>query len=390
MNPTRTLAVTLACLTLGSGHARSEIGVNIVRAGIVNDSVVNAQMPMGLVRVGKESLITIFNDGGDLEPGAKTYLVRSDDLGETWGEPYMVLSSDQPNLGIGGTLAALPGGKILLIEIVQTHLSGDLTVEAVFKTRTSAYNLKISSDGGKTFEPAGTLPVPTGASGGIMGTVVPLANGDLILPAYLYPGGFSKAEGFQYGSGFFRSKDGGMTWLPLEVAFADPVPGRDKTLDFNESAYVVRPDGSIVAYARIDSELSEAGRWQSKGNHMWSIESRDNGHTWSTPKETNIGGLFPAIIRMGDSKYLMVCGDRQASPTRKVTFYTSTDGLNFQPAGFAPYVKTKGECQSSATGGSQALVALNDDEVYLVYYAADRAQPSRDKTHIEGCVLSLD
>ncbi|HRJ70906.1 MAG TPA: sialidase family protein [Terrimicrobiaceae bacterium] len=390
MNPTSILSATLALSILGSTPVRSEAGVNIVRSGIVNDSITNAQMPMGLVRVGKESLITIFNDGGDLEPGAKTYLVRSDDLGETWGEPYMVLSSDQPNLGIGGTLAELPGGKILLIEIVQTHLSGDLTMEAVFKTRTSAYNLKISSDGGKTFEPSGSLPVPAGASGGIMGTVVPLANGDLILPAYLYPGGFPKVEGSQYGSGFFRSKDGGMTWLPLEVAFADPVPGRDKPLDFNESAYVVRPDGSIVAYARIDSEIHEAGRWQSKGNHLWWVESHDNGITWSTPKETRIGGLYPAIIRMGESKYLLVCGDRHASPTRKVTFYTSNDGLNFQPAGFAPYAKTKGECLSSATGGSQALVALTDKEVYLVYYAADPAQTSRDKTHIEGCVLSLD
>lgn len=385
-----TLALAASAFVLSQAAGRAEIKVDVVRSTIINDTIPNAQIPMGVVRVGEESLLSVFSDGGDLEPGGKSYLVRSDDLGVTWSEPYQTISSENPADGVGGALATLPNGDILLTEIVMTHHSGDLSPEAVFKSRAVAFRLKVSSDGGKTFQPFSSLPSAPGANGAVMGTLVQLANGDLIIPAYQYPG-TSKDEGHDYGSGFYRSTDGGKTWGRLEIAFADPVPGREKRLDFNESAYVVRPDGSIVAYARIDSEVSEEGRWQSKGNNMWVIESRDNGQTWTTPKETNIGGIFPAILRLDDKRYLLVCGDRQASPTRKVTFYTSTDGLNFQPAGFAPYVRTKGECLSSGTGGAQGLVRLSDDEVYLVYYAADpNAVPSRDRTHVEGCLLSVD
>lgn len=366
-----------------------EMGVSVIRSSVVNDTVPNAQTPTGLVRVGDQSLVAIFSDAGDLQPGAKAYLVRSDDLGVSWSEPYKVLSSDQPNIGLGGSLVALPGGKILLIENEQNHHSEDRTWNAVFKGRSSTYKLFTSTDGGKTFEPAGTLPAAPLSNGAVMGTCVTLPNGDLILPAYQYSGG-STEQGHAYGSGFFRSKDGGKTWGALEVAFADKVPGREKPLGFSEAAYVVRPDNSIVAYARIDSEVFNNEIWQTKGNNMWYIESKDNGLTWSMPTETKIGGIFPAIVRLGDSRYLLACGDRHATPTRKTSFYTSPNGLDFQFAGFAPYVRTKGECLSPATGGSQCLVVLDDQTVYMIYYAADPAEKTLDKTYIEGCQLSVD
>ena len=383
-NPLTVLcALGLAC----SGLQAAE--VSIVEATVVNDSVPNAQTPFGMVRVGENELVAVFSDAGDLNPGAKGYLIRSEDLGKSWGEPYMVLSSDQPHMGIGGALVGLPDNRLLLIRIEMNHHSDDRTWDAVFKGRTCTYNLEVSTDGGKTFAKEGTLPSAPNSSGGIMGTVVTLANGDLILPAYQYPHGGYEA-GHEYGSGFYRSTDKGKTWGPLEVAFSDPIPGRDKKLDFSEAAYVVRPDGSIVAYARIDSEILESGVWQSKGNNMWWIESKDNGQTWSIPKETSIGGLFPAIVRLGKDKYLMACGNRHSSPGRKVSFYTSKDGLDFQYAGDAPYVRTKGVCLSSATGGSQCFVPMSDREVYMIYYAADPAESTLDKTYIEGCLISVD
>lgn len=384
------LAALVLCGTVWLGTPWLGVAeVSIIEATIVNDSIPNAQTPFGLVRAGENSLVSVFSDGGDLHPGAKAYLVRSDDLGKSWGEPYMVLSSDEPNMGIGGALVGLPGDKILLIRIEMNHHSDDRTWDAVFKGRTCTYQLETSTDGGKTFQKSGTLPSAPNSIGGIMGTVVTLANGDLIMPAYQSPHA-GKEEGYEYGSGFFRSKDKGVTWGRLEVAFTDPIPGREKRLDFNESAYVVRPDGSIVAYARIDSEILEEGVWQSKGNNMWWIESKDNGETWSTPKETSIGGIFPALIRLGQDKYLLACGNRHSSPGRKVSFYTSSNGLDFQFAADAPYFRTKGVCLSSGTGGSQCLVPLSENEVYMIYYAADPAINTSDKSYIEGCLISID
>lgn len=373
-------------------HGDLEAGqsLNVTRSAIVNDTIPDAMLPMGIVRVGKTGLLTVFCDGGDLMPGSKAYLFRSDDLGKTWSkDPETIIASENPDIGIGAGLASLPDGRLLLMEMVQTHDSGDRTWGAVFKKRTSSFPLKISGDGGKTFEAAGELPFPSGANGGVMGTVVALANGDLILPGYQYPGGSPKKEGVLYGSGFFRSRDGGNTWGHLEVAFSDPVPGRTEPLHFNEAAYVVRPDGSIVAYARIDSEKRDAKLWQTQGNNLWWTESHDNGGTWSIPQESDIGGLFPAIVRLSNGKYLMACGNRHETPTRKIGFYASDDGLNFQLADYAPYFRTGGRCLSSATGGSQALVPISENEAYCVYYAADPSLTSAHRTYIEGCLIRL-
>lgn len=363
--------------------------LDVMRSAIVNDTIPDAMLPMGIVKVGEKSLLTVFCDGGDLMPGSKAYLFRSDDLGRTWSkDPETIIASENPDIGIGAGLAALPDGRLLLIEMVQTHHSGDRTWGAVFKKRTSSFPLKVSADGGKTFDAAGELPFPDGANGGVMGTVVALANGDLILPGYQYPGG-EKTGGVSYGSGFFRSRDGGNTWSDLEVAFSDPVSGRSDPMFFNEAAYVVRPDGSIVAYARIDSEKRDTKLWQTQGNNLWWIESHDHGKTWSVPKESDIGGLFPAITRLNNGKYLMACGNRHETPTRKVGFYTSDDGLHFQLASYAPYFRTGGKCLSSATGGAQALVPISENEVYCVYYAADPSLTSAHRTYIEGCVVRL-
>jgi len=366
---------------------------SVVRSSVVNDTIPDAMLPMGLVRVGERSLLTVFCDGGDLMPGSKAYLFRSDDLGKTWKkEPELVFGSDAPNIGMGAGLAALPDGNLLLIEMVQTYHSNDQTWDAVFKGRSSSFPLKTSSDGGRTFQPSGSLPFPAGANGGVMGTVVALANGDLILPGYQYPGRSPKEEKAAYGSGFFRSQDGGKTWGKLEVSFQDPIPERTHPMNFNESTYVVRPDGSIVAYARIDSEKldgSDARQWQSRGNNLWWVESFDHGETWSSPKETSIGGIFPAMLRMGNH-YLLACGNRHETPTRKVCFYTSDNGLDFQRVGYAPYQRTDGRCLSSATGGSQCLVALNEREAYCIYYAADSRLSSEHHTYIEGCLIRLD
>lgn len=383
------VTVALSC-TICHADAIADRTLDVIRSSVVNDTIPDAMLPMGIVRVGERSLLTVFCDGGDLMPGSKAYLFRSDDLGKTWSNaPETIIASENPDIGMGAGLASLPDDRLLLIEMVQTHHSGDRTSGAVFKKRTSSFPLKISRDGGKSFDVAGELPFPNGANGGVMGTVVALANGDLILPGYQYPSEVPKEEGISYGSGFFRSQDGGNTWGRLEVAFNDPVPGRTASMYFSEAAYVVRPDGSIVAYARIDSEKRDAKLWQTQGNNLWWVESHDHGKTWSIPQESDIGGLFPAIVRLGNGKYLMACGNRHETPTRKVGFYTSDNGLHFQLADYAPYFRTRGKCLSSATGGAQALVPVSENEVYCVYYAADPSLTSAHRTYIEGCLIRL-
>lgn len=247
----------LAFTGLALGGEPDAPKVRTLRADIVNDTVPNAKLPMGVVRVGETELVAAFIDGADIKPGSAGYLVRSTDLGKTWSAPYLTIKSDQPNVGIAVGIASLPDGSLLLTETVETYLSDDTSWDAVFKGRVTEFHLKRSTDGGKTFVDAGSLPLPEGCSAGVMGTVTELANGDLIMSAYQYPGSLPKVQGFNYGSGYFRSRDGGETWGRMEVAFKDPVAGRENMLYFNEAAYFLNEEGTLIAYGRIDSEKKE-------------------------------------------------------------------------------------------------------------------------------------
>lgn len=118
-----------------------------------------------------------------------------------------------------------------------------------------------------------------------MGKVVKLPNGDLIYPVYR-SGQVKKLPGELYGSGFYRSTDGGKTWGDFELAFRDNPPAGEKPYSFNESAFLVRDDGMIVGFARLDSRPDHG---------MFRIISTDNGKTWSV---------------------LRLCGDRSNAPDR--------------------------------------------------------------------------
>ncbi len=392
-----TTVATLAFAFQGEAKEPEAPKVRMVRSAIVNTFIPNSMLPMGVVRVGERELIAAFIDGGDIKPGCAGYLVRSTDLGKTWSKPFLTVKSDQPNVGTAISIASLPNGDLLLTEMVETYLSDDLSWDAVFEGHTTQFRLKRSSDGGKTFVDDGKLPLPEKCSAGIMGTVTELANGDLIMPAFQYTGVSTREEGFQYGSGFFRSRDGGKTWGQMEVAFKDPVEGRENPLGFNEAAYVVTKDGTIIAYARIDSERKDTALdvgnqkavWAVDGNNMWVVESKDNGATWSEPRETDIGGLFPAIVRMADDRYLMVCGNRHSKPSRTTFYYTSRSGYDFQFAGTAPYTRTNGFADGN-NGGSHSLVVIDEHHAYLTYYGADPKLGTANNTYIEGVLLKVD
>ncbi len=387
----------IAFAAQGTANESEAPKVRAVRTAIVNTFIPNSMLPMGVVRVGEKELIAAFIDGVDIKPGSAGYLVRSTDLGKTWSKPFHTMKSDLPNVGTAIAIASLPNGDLLLTKMVETYLSDDPTWDAVFKGHTTQFKLERSTDGGKTFVDDGVLPLPKKCSAGIMGTVVVLANGDLIMPGFQYPGVSPREEGFQYGSGFFRSRDGGKTWGRMEVAFKDPVEGRENPLGFNEAAYFLNKNGTVIAYARIDSERKDTALdvgnqkavWPVDGNNLWVVESTDHGATWSEPKETNIGGLFPAIVRLADDRYLMVCGNRHSKPSRTTYYYTSRDGYDFKFGGTAPYTRTNGVPDGN-NGGSHSLVVIDENHAYLTYYGADAKLGTANNTYIEGVLLKVD
>lgn len=375
------LALLAICL---ASRAEPVAPLAVLRFGPVNDAIVDAVSPGGLVRTQSGDLITTFVDKGDSAAGSKCYFVRSTDEGRTWSPPYLVVEPANPKEGVFTELVQLPGGALLMMLIRISHV--DTSAESVFRYRESTVEMQVSRDNGHTFQSVSYLDTPPQSLTSTMGALYTLKNGDLIIPAYSFTSRPRQHPGYQYGAGFFRSLDGGAHWGPLEVVFEDPPSPEDTRQGFNEAAFAVREDGVVIAYARVDVHQGE----EYKLNRLWRSQSEDHGVTWTKPVETEIAGVYPAIISLPSGEFVLACGLRDSQVMRRTTsVFTSADGINWAYRGHPHYSRTNGVPANSATGGSQAMLPMGGNSVYIVFYAHDPVLPGRDKTYVDGCLLAL-
>lgn len=381
------ILLTLLTVLSASAHAWAEPEENpltVLRYGPVNDQIVDGLTPGGLVQTKSGDLITTFVDRGDSSAGSKSYLVRSKDQGKTWSKPFRIIEPATPKEGLHTPIVQLPDGAIMLMINRISHV--DSRREGVFGIRESRIELQVSQDNDTSFQSIGFLTTPPKSLTAAMGSLYQLQNGDLIIPAYCTPGSPRRHPGYQYGSGFFRSVDGGKHWGPLEVIFTDP-PSKDEVRQgFNEGAFVVREDGTLIAYARVDVHRGD----DYKENRLWMCQSKDQGLTWTKPVETQIAGTYPSIIKLPSGQFVMLCGLRDSKVHRRTTsLFTSKDGIHWIYRGHPYYSRTKGVPQNSATGGGQAMISMGDDTIYVVFYAGDSSLPGYHKTYVDGGLLKL-
>ena len=381
MKPTAFVSVLLVIQSVAGAQTKP---LNILRSGVVNDQVVDAVTPGGLVKTESGDLITTFVDKGDSAAGSRCYFVRSTDAGKSWSGPYLVVEPTDEHEGVYTELAKLPDNRLVMLVIRIWHR--DSSLKGVFGYRESTIELLVSSDEGQTFRKAGFLDTPKKSLTSTTGALYQLGNGDLIIPAYAYPSQQPPQDGYQYGSGFFRSSDGGKTWGKMEVAFADPPSANETRQGFNETAFAVRNDGIVIAYARVDVHKGDEFRL----NRMWRCQSSDYGKTWTKPVETEITGISPMISRLPSGQFVLLCGVRDSPVMRRTTsLFTSSDGIEWSYRGHPHYSRTGGKPWNSATGGSQAMVSMGGNRLYVVFYAADEQLPGRNRTYIDGCLLEL-
>ena len=200
----------------------------------MNDQIVDAVSPGGLVKTASGDLLTTFTDKGDSAAGSRCYVVRSKDEGVTWSQPFLVLEPNNPREGIFTGLVTLPDGSVLLLIMRIAHT--DTSPESVFAYRESTIELQRSDDNGETFRSAGFLPTAPKALTSATGDIYTLPYGDLIIPAYCYTPQALEHPGYNYGSGFFRSRDGGAHWGPMEVAFKDPPSDQETVVSTERSS----------------------------------------------------------------------------------------------------------------------------------------------------------
>lgn len=357
----------------------SKFTFNVLRNTVVNDTTPDAISPSGIASTSSGKWILTFVDKGDVAAGSKVYFVESKDSGKNWSKPYKIIEPENANMGCCFAVMSLEDGRILGVKTTFHHIN-NFQSSATMNARTSKTAIMISSDEGHNFTLLQELKTPANSVLACMNSLVKLKNGDMILPAYCYPTLGKIDAGAVYGSGFFRSRDSGKTWGGFELAFKE-VSGARK-LGFNESAFAVKDDGSIVGFARIDSRPV---------NNMWKITSNDNGKTWTMPAETNIPGNFPEIKQLGNGLYLMVCGlvEKNSRPT---VLFVSEDGENYERLGMVYYSRPEyngGRSWGSGHGGTQSIIPVGNDRACVVFYGGDMELKGINHTYIDSCLIEV-
>ncbi len=265
----------------------------------------------------------------------KSFLVHSDDDGETWSEPReitrMVREENIVSVGSPGRAIQLVHsehiGRIVfpLYETVPPEGEG---------SRTWRNRIAYSDDGGKTLQLSDRIPHEGLLGYGNEAQVVELQDGTLLFNARNQGGQYRKIS---------RSFDGGITWDNMQL---DPgLPG-------------VNCMGSIISH---EDELVYSGPANKKQRTNGTVRiSVDNGKTWAYSRELVPGGFaYSCLTSLADGKIgLLYETDRY----RKINFMSFSPSLIRQTQTISPnYVNIP-------------IIDLNDDTGRQVIVDREKGQ----------------
>ncbi len=234
-------------------------------------------------------------------PFGRVDLMRSNDSGQTWSFPRVVLDGpvDDRDAGVLETAK----GSILITTFtslayepsLKNKKGGDAKrwiaahnrVDAAARQRALGTWMIRSTDGGVTF--SGRYRVPVNSPHG----PVQLSDGRL-----LYAGKALWTE--ENKVGVCASDDDGKTWSWL----ADiPTRDGDKHQDYHELHAVEAGDGRLIVQIRNHNAKNSRETLQ--------CESADAGKTWSQPRAIGVWGLPSHLLRLRDERLLISYGHRR-------------------------------------------------------------------------------
>jgi len=139
-----------------------------------------------------------------------------------------------------------------------------------------------STDGGRSWQHAGTLSAPAGQEHAIpFGDIIQLADG--CLGVSLYAGG---------GAFFYASADDGNSWQHRSTIRGDGL---------TETTLLTLPDGHVLACARTEGD-----------QHLELFRSTDHGASWQQEQVLSQGSQHPAgLLNLPDGRVLLTYGDRR-------------------------------------------------------------------------------
>lgn len=221
-------------------------------------------MTIGIERTPKGRLWACWVAGGD-SPKAFFVLATSDDNGETWSKPRLVVDSHSPNLPMDrsvlvGNLWTDPLGRLWLFFDQSMHM---------FDGRAGVWATVCENPDAE--KPAWSAPVRIW-HGVMLNKPTVLSSGEWMLPISLdqregfgpFKGLFKELDSLR-GANVFVSRDKGVTWERRgAVKFPNP--------DWHEHMIVERKDGTLWMLARTVKGIMQS-------------TSADQGRTWAEPTE---------------------------------------------------------------------------------------------------------
>ena len=271
-----------------------------------------ARMEDGTLIVASSGLRT-----GHICPWGKTVINISHDDGKTWTWPRIIndLPIDDRDAGV----VSLGGDKLLVswfTSDTREYAGNPYNIEDWISTLSQWSDelvdkwfgswVILSDDRGDTWSKPFRSPV-TAPHGPIL-----LADGDL-----LYLGkGFTRLrrEGHVMAA---RSSDGGQTW---NIAGTVPLYKGTGPDNYHEPHVVELPSGKLVGIIRVQNfnpEDREAGLIEFS---MFKTESTDGGKTWTTAEPTGVLGSPPHLIRHSSGVLVCVYGYRAPGFGQRVMF----------------------------------------------------------------------
>jgi sialidase-1 len=302
-------------------------------------------------------------------PFGRVELMRSDDEGETWGWPRVVmdgpiddrdagvLETDQGTILIT-TFTSLAYEPILdKAEKIEPGQPGAWPEEKLKRWRAAHHRVTAeerqaalsvwmirSTDGGVTFSGRYRCDVdsPHGP--------IQLAGGRL-----LYAG--KELWHGEHRIGVCESTDDGQTWRWLAQV---PTREGDSHEKYHELHAVETADGRIVAQIRNHNQANSGETLQT--------ESSDGGKTWSVPHPIGVWGLPSHLLRLKDDRLLMTYGHRRA-PLGNQARVSEDHGRTWSEAMLVSGDGVSGDL------GYPSTVQLDDGSLLTVWYENMEGSP---------------
>lgn len=214
------------------------------------------------------------------------WLMATPDTGKTWEKPVRVMDCPGPGYITDANILVAPGRLTVYTTFVPKN-----TEKTFARSQTMASS---STDGGATWSPAESLPMPHRYICGKIHVPVRLDDQTVAMGySWDVPAEEGKPAGTEGGmflkSGVLLSRDGGRSWTPGGDVAVDIRP-----IGADEPAIVRLANGDLFMVLRTS------------GRRPYETLSRDGGQTWETPKPSAFYGHNSptALLRLRDGAIL--------------------------------------------------------------------------------------